>query len=108
MQGNGIFKFHNFQLKFSEDVQLRFLSLFLEFERLTRFLVNFGSYGQMAVGVQKSVRKMGFSNSITFTSKYQNQLKFLEDVQLRFLSLFLEFERLAHVGEIYGTDSPMD
>ena len=39
-------------------------------------------------------RKMGFSNSITLTFKYQNHFKFLEDVQLRFLSLFLEFERL--------------
>ena len=38
--------------------------------------------------------EMGFSNYITLTSKYQIQLKFLEDVQLRFLSLFLEFERL--------------
>ena len=37
---------------------------------------------------------MGFSNFITLTSKYQIQLKFLEDVQQRLLSLFLEFEHL--------------
>ena len=37
-------------------------------------------------------REMGFSNTITLTSADQIQLKFLEDVQLRFLSLFLEFE----------------
>ena len=42
-------------------------------------------------------RKMGFSNLITLTSKYQNRLKFLEDAQLRFLSLFLEFERLTRI-----------
>ena len=42
-------------------------------------------------------REMGFSNTITLTSKYQIQLKFLEDVQLRFLSLSTEFERLTRV-----------
>ena len=43
--------------KFLEDVQLRFLSLLLKFERLTRILVNFGSNRLIAVGVRKSAGK---------------------------------------------------
>ena len=49
-------------------------------------------------------KEMGFSNSITLTSKYQIQLKFLEDVQLRFLSLFLEFEPSTRVGLNFGSN----
>ena len=42
---------YQIRLKLLDDVQLRFLSLFLEFELSTRFLVNFGSNGLIAVGV---------------------------------------------------------
>ena len=48
-------------------------------------------------------REMGFSNIITLTSKYQIQLKFLEDVQLRFLSLLQLFERLTRVVVNFGS-----
>ena len=48
---------YQIQLKFLEDVQLRFLSLFLEFEPLTRIVANFGSYGLVAVGVRESAGK---------------------------------------------------
>ena len=51
---------YQIELKFLEDVQLRFLSLFLEFESLTRILANFGSNGLIAVGVWKSARKWDF------------------------------------------------
>ena len=50
----------------------------------------------------KKYREMGFSNFITLTSADQIQLKFLEDVQLRFLSLFLEFERLTRIVMNFG------
>ena len=49
-------------------------------------------------------REMGFSNFITLTSADQIQLKFLEDVQLRFLSLFLEFERLSRIVVNFGSN----
>ena len=51
------------QLKFLEDVQLRFLSLFLEFEYLTRFLVKIESNRMLAVGVWKSAGKWDFQIS---------------------------------------------
>ena len=47
-------------------------------------------------------REMGISNFITFGPKYQIPMKFLEDVQLRFLSLFLEFESLSRVLMNFG------
>ena len=49
------------------------------------------------IGSVEKCREMGFSYTITFTSKYQIPLKFLEDVQLRFLSLSLEFEHLTRI-----------
>ena len=37
---------YQIQLKFLGDVQLGFMSLFPEFESLTRFVLNFGSNGR--------------------------------------------------------------
>ena len=48
-------------------------------------------------------REMGFSNTITLTFKYQNHFKFSEEVQLRFLHLFLEFESLTQIVTNFGS-----
>ena len=103
MQGNGIFKYHNFHFKISDSFQIfgrcttkvseLIPKIWTPNSNSSKFWVQWtgGSWSM------EKCREMGFSNTITFTSKYQIHFKFLKNVQLRFLNLFLEFELLTRI-----------